>query len=304
MLALRRRSVRAVCEPVVVGERAVWVRAGWTPALSGLIDTRLGARPPRYGRPSAETGALSFAALRLALRLISRGVGQALVTAPISKKAWNLAGVAYRDHTEWLSRETRSPGAQMVLGAPSRKLWTVLVTRHVPLAEVPSLLTAQSVLGAARALDRALQALGLLRPRLGLCGLNPHAGEDGLLGPEERRLLAPAVRRARACGLSLSGPIAADTAWRWHIAGRLDGLVALYHDQSLIGLKAAAGLSIVNWTTGLPFARTSPGHGTGFDLAGTSDPDPAATAEAFLLAARLVSAARARSRWVFRPILS
>jgi 4-hydroxythreonine-4-phosphate dehydrogenase len=292
VLALRRPEVRAACAPVVVGERAVWARAGWRAADAGLMETGHGGTPPRYGVPTATTGRLSFAALELSLKLLGRRTADGLVTAPISKKAWDLAGVPYRDHTEWLSKETGSPRAQMILGAPRERLWTVLVTRHVPLARVSSLLTPAKVLEAARSLDQALRDLGIPRPRLGLCGFNPHAGEEGLLGPEERRVLEPAARRARAARLSLAGPIAADTAWRWHAAGKLDGLVALYHDQSLIGLKTAAGLAIVNWTTGLPFPRTSPGHGTGFDLAGRADPDPSATVEAALLAAHLAARAR------------
>ena len=276
----------------MVGERAVWKRAGWTPSLAGLIDTGYGQEPPRFGGPTAVSGRLSFAALELSLKTLARRNADGLVTAPISKTAWTLARVPYLDHTEWLAKETGSPEAQMILAAPREKLWTVLVTRHVPLGQVSGLLTSAKVLGAAGSLDRALRALGMKAPRLGLCGFNPHAGEEGLLGPEERRVLAPAVRRARAARLDLRGPVAADTAWRWHAAGKLDGLVALYHDQSLIGLKTAAGLSIVNWTTGLPFPRTSPGHGTGFDLAGRADPDPSATAEAALLAARLAARAK------------
>jgi 4-hydroxythreonine-4-phosphate dehydrogenase len=291
VLSLRRPAVRAACEPVVVGEEAVWRRAGWTPALAGLVDTKLGGLPA-YGTPTAETGRLSFAALDRSLGLLRRRLADGLVTAPISKKAWDLAGVPYRDHTEWLSRETGRPRAQMILAAPKAGLWTVLVTRHVPLSRVSSQLTPAKVVDAARSLDEALRALRGRRPKLGLCGFNPHAGEDDLLGPEESRVLAPAAARARAAGLSLAGPVAADTAWRWHAAGRLDGLVALYHDQSLIGLKTAAGLSIVNWTTGLPFPRTSPGHGTGFDLAGRADPDPSATVEAALLCARLAARRR------------
>lgn len=281
MLALRRADVRAACAPIVVGERAVWARAGWTPALAALWDTGSGGPPPAYGAPTARTGRLSFAALKLALDGVARGVARGLVTAPISKTAWDAAGVPYRDHTEWLRAETGADG-QMVLGLPARGLWAALATRHVPLAEAPRLLTPDVLASAGRALRLALSALGARAPRLALCGLNPHAGEEGLLGREEGRLLAPAARR-----LGLLGPIAADTAWRLHVSGRLDGLLALYHDQALIPLKALGGMSIVNWTVGLPFPRTSPGHGTGFDIAGKRDPDPDATAQAILLAARL-----------------
>jgi 4-hydroxy-L-threonine phosphate dehydrogenase PdxA len=289
VLALKRPDVRAACEPVLVGERAVWQRAGWTPSLAGLVDTRVGGALPPSGKPTALSGKLSFAALGRSLELIRRGLGKGLVTAPISKKAWDLAGVPYRDHTQWLSEETGRNG-QMVLAAPGQDLWTVIATRHIPLAQVSPRLSPAGVLAAARSLHEALRSRGLKRPRLGLCGLNPHAGEDGLLGPEERRVLVPAAARARAARLDLSGPIAADTAWRWHAQGKLDGLVCLYHDQSLIALKALAGLAIVNWTTGLPFPRTSPGHGTAFDL-GRRDPDPTATAQAALLCAELAGRA-------------
>ena len=288
ILALRRGAVPRGGRAVVVGERAVWKRAGWTPALAELLDTGLGEPPPPYGRPTAATGRMSFAALRACLRAIARGQARAMVTAPISKTAWAAAGVPYRDHTEWLRAETGADG-QMILGAPERGLWAALATRHVPLAEVPSRLSEPVVASAAGALNAALRALGLRRPRLGLCGLNPHAGEEGLLGPEESGVLSAGLRRARAAGVALTGPIAADTAWRWHVGGRLDGLVCLYHDQALIALKTAADLAVVNWTVGLPFVRTSPGHGTGFDLAGRGEPDPEATLQAIRLAARLSS---------------
>lgn len=288
MLALRDSSLRALCEAVVVGEPAVWKRAGWTPALAGIVDTGLRAAAPAYGAPTAETGRLSFSSLERCLSLIGRGQARALVTAPISKTAWDKAGVAFRDHTEWLRATTGAPG-QMVLGLPEKGLWAALATRHVPLAEVAERLTIDDVAAAAGALHEAMRLLGKPKARLGLCGFNPHAGEEGLLGPEESRLLAPAAKRCARLGLPLEGPIAADTAWRWHVSGRLDGLVALYHDQALIPLKTAGGLSIVNWTVGIPFVRTSPGHGTGFDIAGRLDPDPAATLQAALLAARLAA---------------
>lgn len=204
-----------------------------------------------------------------------------MVTAPISKTAWAAAGAGFPDHTEFFRAET-GRDAQMILGAPRLSLWCVPATRHVPLSEVPRRLTRPVVASAARALAEALRLLGKPRARLALCALNPHAGEEGILGGEERRVLAPA-----AAALRLQGPIPADTAWRLHAKGALDGLVCLYHDQALIPLKTAAGLEIVNWTVGLPFPRTSPGHGTGFDVAGTRAVDPAATLAAAELAARL-----------------
>ncbi|MDX6770054.1 MAG: 4-hydroxythreonine-4-phosphate dehydrogenase PdxA [Elusimicrobiota bacterium] len=274
---------------VLVGERSVWERAGWRPGLAELRDTGLGLKPPRPGRPTPDGGRLSAASFEEALRLAARGLVAGVVTAPVSKENWAQAGYPWTDHTDRLVALAGKGGAHMVLGVPSRNLWCVLATRHVPLKEAPRLLSAREVVASARRLDEALRLLGRARPKLALCALNPHAGEGGLLGAEERRLLAPAVAAARAEGLSLSGPLPADSAWRLHAEGAYDGLVCLYHDQALIPLKALGGLSGVNWTLGLPFVRTSPAHGTAYDAAASGKSDASAFAEASLLAALLVS---------------
>lgn len=286
VLALRSSAVRRACDFVVVGERSVWRRAGWTQALAPLVDTGLGLGVPAFGRVSREAGQASFAAVRASIRLAAKGQVDGVVTAPISKEAWKRAGLRFPDHTEYLKEES-GIDVEMVLGAPAQRLWCVPVTRHIPLAQVAASLSVPRVLAAARSLSGALKLLLGRRPKLGLCGFNPHAGEAGILGREESKVLRPAALAARKRGVDLSDPIPADTAWRWHVEGKLDGLVTLYHDQALIPLKTAAGLAIVNWTVGLPFPRTSPGHGTGFDLAGRARPDPSATIEAALLAARL-----------------
>lgn len=280
--ALRAPSVRRACRALVIGEPAVWKRAGWTPALAPLVNTKLGLKAPAYGKPSALTGRASFAALEQALRLAQRRLVDGLVTAPISKAAWKAAGVKFTDHTEYLKEELRPKNVQMLLGSPAKRLWTVTTTRHIPLRAVPNALSVKSVVAAASALRDGLKLLGIRDPRIALSGLNPHAGEQGILGSEEKRVLIPAARAAK-----IAGPIPADTAWRHHIAGHYDGLVCLYHDQALIGLKSAAGLGIVNWTIGLPFPRTSPGHGAGFDIAGKREPDATGMIDAALLAALL-----------------
>ena len=281
--ALRSAPLRRSCRPLLVGEPAVWRRAGWRPGSIPVWDTALGTGLPPFGRVTRAGGALSFAAVSTAVRLAARGVVDGVVTAPISKEAWALAGVPYRDHTEYL-RAATGADAQMILAAPRQRLWCVLATRHIPFARVPGALTGERILSAARTLSGALRRVGMRRPRLVLCALNPHAGEGGLLGREEKRVLEPAARLAR-----LSGAMHADAAWRLHVAGGCDGLVCLYHDQAMIGLKAAAGLGVVNWTAGLPFVRVSPGHGTAFDAAGRGRADASATAAAAALAVTLCS---------------
>lgn len=285
--SLREGSLSHFCRPLLVGEKSVWLRAGWRPGRAVLLDTGLGLPLPAYGKPSRISGQASFAAVRLAVRLAQRRLVDGVVTAPISKSAWALAGSGFQDHTEFLRAETGFD-AEMILAAPERGLWCALATRHLPLRRVAGTLSRAGVLSAARALHGALRRLGLRRPRLGLCALNPHAGEEGLLGGEEKRILSPAAAAARRLGIRLEGPVAADSAWRLHGEGRFDGLVALYHDQALIPLKAAAGLSGVNWTAGLPFVRTSPAHGTGFDIAGSGRADASATVAAARLALRLL----------------
>ena len=287
LAALRAGALPRGVSPLLVGERIVWSRAGWRAADGPIFDTRLGLRAPVPGRPDVDGGRASAVSFEEAVNLAARGLVAGIVTAPIAKDAWSAAGYPFRDHTERLARCAPSGRAEMVLGVPSRGAWCALATRHLPLKEAVRRLDAASVAGAARALDEALRLIGKTRPRLALCALNPHAGEGGLLGGEEKSILAPAAAALRRAGLSIDGPLPADSAWRLHVEGAYDGLVCLYHDQALIPLKVLGGLAGVNWTVGLPFIRTSPAHGTGWEAARTGQIDPSATIEAARLAARL-----------------
>lgn len=269
--------------PVLVGERSVWLRAGWRPSDGPIRDTGLGLAAPRPGRPTPAGGKISAASFEEALGLVARGLAGGVVTAPISKSSWAAAGYPWRDHTERLADFAGEPDAQMVLGVPSRGLWCAIATRHLPLKEVARKLNARSIAECAKTLGGALRGLGKKNPRLALCALNPHAGEGGLIGTEERDLLAPLAAR-----LGLDGPLPADSAWRLHVEGVYDGLVCLYHDQALIPLKALGGLAGVNWTVGIPFVRTSPAHGTAYEAAAAGRLDPAAAIESARLAARLL----------------
>lgn len=288
MECLRSGALPRGVSPVLVGEASVWRRAGWRASDGSVFDTGLGLALPRLGRPSAAGGRLSAQSLEAAVRLIARGRAHGLVTAPISKGSWALAGYPWRDHTERLDAVDPARGAEMILGVPGRALWCVIATRHVPLKDVARALTPRGVASCALALDAALRRLRARAPRLALCALNPHAGEGGLMGVEETRVLKPALARLRRQGLRLDGPLPADSAWRLHARGVYDGLVCLYHDQALIPLKVLGNLSGVNWTVGIPFIRTSPAHGTAYDAALSGRIDPAATIEAARLAARLI----------------
>ncbi len=243
----------------------------------------------RLGRPSAASGLAAHDAVVAAARAVLSGEARALVTAPLSKEAMHLAGLRWPGHTELLAhlcgRGPRDVGMLLVGGG----LRVFLVTRHVSLRKALASLNTAS-------LDRALDvcaaglrdSLGLARPRLALAALNPHAGEGGAFGDEEVRLLAPwaRARARRARGFTLEGPLPADTVFVRAHRGAYDAVLCLYHDQGLIPLKLLAFDSGVNVTLGLPFLRTSPDHGTAWDLVGTGRADPGSMLEALRLADR------------------
>lgn len=282
--ALKDPRVRSSCIPLVIGSRQALQQRGFKPRLASILDPGIFCKA-RPGHPTQEGARASFEAVRLALKLTTRGLSQAMVTAPISKEAWSEAGVAYRDHTEYLQAALHCPKACMMM--ISGDLRAVLATRHLSLKDAIQRLTPQVMIEATRSAHRALLELGIKRPCFGICGLNPHAGENGLLGREEGRILVPAIRSLRRSGLCVEGPLAADAAWAKHSLGSFDALVTLYHDQAMIPLKLSRPFGVVNWTAGLPIVRTSPGHGTAFDIAGSGRANPQAMIEASLLAAKL-----------------
>jgi len=237
------------------------------------------------------------AAAAAALRWLTEGAKRclrqelaALVTAPVNKEAIIRSGTAFVGQTEFLSElagTTRT--AMMLLGQDERGRWlrVVLATTHLPLRLVAAQLTVEKVQLAIELAAVACHRLGLPRARVGVCGLNPHAGEGGEFGTEERSIISPAVGAARAQGLDAVGPVAADALFYQAFRGDFDVVVAMYHDQGLAPLKMVAFETGVNWTLGLPFVRTSPDHGTAYDLAGQDRANPASMLAALRLAKRL-----------------
>ena len=237
------------------------------------------------GRISAEAGRAAYDALVQAVDDAKAGRIDALATAPINKEAFAAAGLPWRGHTELLAHLTGAPRAAMMFY--SEALRVILATVHIPLADVSGALTRpllEEIIGLAA---RELPRFGIVSPRLALAGLNPHAGEHGLMGGEEEAVLAPAVAACRARGIDIQGPLPADTVFVRAVRGEFDAVVACYHDQGLIPVKLLAFGKAVNVTLGLPIIRTSVDHGTAFDIAGRGAADPASLIEAIRLAARL-----------------
>ena len=261
--------VTAVCEPVVYGP----------PAGTAF----------RRGVPSAEAGRAACDAVARAVSDARAGRVAAVATGPISKEAWALAGLPYRGHTDLLRELTGAEAVAMMFVSDAIRV--VLATVHVALADVPRLLTREVLESVIRLSARELPRFGFAAPRLALAGLNPHAGERGVIGPEDGAVLAPAVEACRRVGIDLSGPFPADTLFVRAARGEFDAVIACYHDQGLIPVKLLAFGQAVNVTLGLPIVRTSVDHGTAFDIAGRGIANPGSLIAAIRLAARLAAGA-------------
>ncbi len=296
------KALAATCPPggdieaVLVGPRAAWELAGDLAGVSpdrwALRDLPLPSSPDwSWGSPTALSGRVAAEAVEAAARLALAGEVDAVVTAPLTKEGLRAAGRPFPGHTELLEHLCGGRATMMLAGPLLR---VVLATTHLPLAEVPGAITRARVLAAVRATHRGLvEDLGLAAPRLAVCGLNPHAGEGGVLGAEEAAAIAPAVAAARAEGIGATGPHPADSVFFRAAGGEFDAVVAMYHDQGLVALKLLHFFDGVNVTLGLPIVRTSPDHGTAYDLAGKGTARPDSTAEALRWAAAI---ARRRRR--------
>ena len=257
------------------------VRGACEPVLYGPPD-------PEAFRPgvvSAEAGNAAYLSICAAVGDARAGVVHAVATAPISKLAFARAGLPWKGHTDLLAHLTGSRRAAMMFW--SEPLKVVLASVHIPLAEVPRALTREALDGIIRLAACELPKFGLPQPRLALAGLNPHAGEEGVLGSEEQRILRPAVADARARGIDIAGPFPADTVFLRATRGEFDAVIACYHDQGLIPVKLLAFGEAVNVTLGLPIVRTSVAHGTAFDLAWQGRAESSGMVEALRVAALL-----------------
>lgn len=287
--ALRRRKVRSACRAVVFGRSEILAAAADKLGRPFRAEAFVEAggpvsRLPR-GRPSVTGGRASLAAIESAMAATADGRIDAVVTSPINKEAIRKAGSPWPGHTEMIAAMTGTRSfAMMLVGGGLR---VSLATIHVPLREVPSLLGTDRIVEVIGLTAASLPALGVGDGTVGVCGLNPHAGEGGIMGDEDRHIVAPAVRRARRRGIRVAGPLPADTIFHRSLRGDFAAVVAMYHDQGLIPLKTLAFDSGVNLTLGLPVIRTSVDHGTAYDIAGGGRASDESLVAAILLAADL-----------------
>lgn len=293
-------TVRALAEREARGDRVDAVVIGDFAALRREAD-RIGARITAVGGfqrvasgiaafdPGDDPEPVEVASIRAAVEACRSGAARGLVTGPIHKARLAARGFPYAGHTDFLG--ALCGVERPVMAFVGGRLRVALVTVHLPLRRVADAVTAEGVLHTIRESDRALRdQLGVSVRRIGVCGLNPHAGDDGLLGDEEIRVIGPAVERARAEGIDAIGPISAETAFRRAADGQLDLVVAMYHDQGLAPLKLVDFGQSVNWTLGLPIVRTSVDHGTADDIVGKGIADVRSMHAAIRLAEELTAA--------------
>ena len=299
--SMGHRDVRRLCAPLLVGPEEVFAsyarrlgmdlfthrRRGVPPAIPGLVDIPVrGPLRIRPGMISASAGRIAARALEVAVTMARVGLVEGVVTAPVSKQALHRAGVMFPGQTEMLQRLTHSPRVAMML--VTKRLKIGLATVHIPLSRVPRAITRTGLTERIRTIHDALVGdWGIRKPRIAVLGLNPHAGEGGDMGSEEKRLIVPVVRALQRGGMAIQGPFPADAFFARYRAGVYDGVIAMYHDQGLIPLKMSAGGKGVNVSVGLSIVRTSPDHGTAFDIAGKGVARPDSMIEAIILAARI-----------------
>ena len=267
---------------VVIGDRSLFpgIRVEHVPLRRARVPGKLDPANSPY----------VLALLDRAIEGCLRGEYHAMVTAPVQKSVINDAGIAFTGHTEYLAERAKAPHVVMMLVGGGLRV--ALATTHLPLAAVPQAITRRALVQTLRVVHRELeQRFRVARPRILVSGLNPHSGESGHLGTEDRDIIAPAIAEAAKAGIDASGPVPADTLFVPERLKGVDAVLAMYHDQGLPVLKYASFGRGVNVTLGLPFVRTSVDHGTALDLAGTGRADPGSLAEALKLAIELASPA-------------
>jgi 4-hydroxythreonine-4-phosphate dehydrogenase len=281
----------------LVGPAGVWKKAAEAlgkplPSFCRVVEPEgVSFEDYSWGRMTAKSAKMATSSLEKAVGMVMAGEADALVTAPLSKEGLKLSGRAFPGHTELLGAACGVKNPTMMFAGGS--FFVSLVTTHFPLREVPGHITPENILSTVRNTRDFLTGLGMEAPRIAVCGLNPHAGENGLLGDEELRVIAPAVETARSEGIDATGPIPADALFYRASKGGCDAVVAMYHDQGLAPFKLLHFHDGVNVTLGLPIIRTSPDHGTAPDIAGKSIADPSSMREAIKLAIRM---AQSRNR--------
>jgi 4-hydroxythreonine-4-phosphate dehydrogenase len=307
--ALSMKEPFEACRPIVFGDQGVLAKTIRQLSLSTTLEvvekipeegyfsqkifllplSQLEVASLQYGKPDRKCGEAMVKYIEEAVKRVMRGQLTAITTGPINKQAINAAGYAFSGHTELLAHLTQSSSvAMMFLGSRWK---VVFVTTHIPLKDVSKWISTSRVLSTIQITDSGLKKyFGIPRPKVAVLGLNPHCGEEGLLGEEEKTAIIPAIAEARSQGWETEGPFPADSFFKLSSHTHFDAVISMYHDQGLIPMKMLDDQEAVNFTLGLPFIRTSVGHGTAYDIAGKGWADPTNLVKALLVASNPTSA--------------
>lgn len=303
--ALQKKSIISKCYPLIIGDAghlnlllkklslpgeiypiAKIESYRFSSNLINVLDLHnLPERRTRFGVGNTSYGKAAFEYIKKAIELASQKRIDALVTAPINKQALHQAGIHFPGHTEILAHFTHTKKFAMMLTGGNLKV--VLATRHIPFKRVPEEINKEQLVSVIDLTHHAGKYFGLSHPRIGVCALNPHAGEGGIMGEEETTIICPAIEQAHGKGINIGGPFPSDTLFYQALKGKFDFIIAMYHDQGLIPLKTLFFEEGVNVTLGLPLVRTSPDHGTAYDIAGKGIANPKSIEEALELAIKM-----------------
>lgn len=284
--AINSLDVQRVCSPIVLGDKRIiekyFKRMSSKAAFQITSDYK---EKIHLGKPSRISGLIACDAIKAAVTLCLSANAAAMVTAPVSKESFKFAGMPYSGHTEFLADLTQSKRYCMMMVCG--KIKSVMVTRHLPVSKISELLTKRDIITTTKLAGNFIKQTSNNKPKIVICALNPHAGDNGILGADEKKTIIPAVKELKQkTDFHIYGPMPADSAWVKTAKEEFDLLVGMYHDQVMIPLKIIDSGKVVNVTAGLPFVRTSPGHGTAFDIAGKNKADSSSMTEAILFAVK------------------
>jgi len=285
--AVNSLKVQRVCSPVVIGDKKI---------ISQYFDINKKTNKAEFvfssdynknvaiGKPSKLSGLIACDAIRTAVKMCLEHKTKSMVTAPVSKESFKYAGLKFAGHTEFLADLTKSKDYCMMMICDN--INSVMVTRHLPVSKVSSILKQQDIVSTTKLSADFIRKVLKRKPKIVICALNPHAGDNGILGNDEKKTIIPAINKLKKQQYDICGFYPVDVAWAKFLKNKYDLIVGMYHDQIMLPLKILNPKKIVNVTVGLPFVRTSPGHGTAFDIAGKNIADSSSMEQAIIYAAK------------------
>ncbi|MFA6619504.1 MAG: 4-hydroxythreonine-4-phosphate dehydrogenase PdxA [Candidatus Neomarinimicrobiota bacterium] len=282
--AINSLAVQRVCSPVIFGDKAIINKYSKTNKFNiECVYSSNFNKKFKIGKPSKTSGLIAYKAIKEATRYCIKGLTKSLVTAPVSKESFKFAGVKVPGHTELLAELTNTKNYCMMMVCG--KINSVMVTRHLPINAISKNLTKKNIISTIKTASDFIK-LYIKNPKIIVCSLNPHGSDNGILGTEEKQIIIPAIKQLKKEKYNVTGPIPPDVAWARIRNKNYDLIVGMYHDQIMIPLKLINSQKIINVTAGLPFVRTSPGHGTAFDIAGKNIADESSMIEAIIFASK------------------